>query len=221
MPVLEFNLQNTTRFDLLSIARPMLWATDADARDRAYQADLNEYFLTTAASGPIEKTDALLIHRGPRVSDIQKEVKQRRRFEFGVIVRLRLIVYLSRYPARPDLPILWSFREIEKRLTKLFKISASTINNTILPQYKSVAHLWGAYVLPHALHLAGPGAPFPCSREGLASFLGVAEALRLDAISKRVIRDDEDTWLLPPGLMVPQVDLPWQKTPATGCSNRH
>ena len=86
-------------------------------------------------------------------------------------------------------------------------LSRKTIDNTIWPRFRCVAHLWAAY-----LWGAAPGdRTFPCRLDRLADSLTVAEWFRAEGEgfrpkgSDRTVLSAAESWRMPDGLLAVSV----------------
>lgn len=93
---------------------------------------------------------------------------------------------------------------VAKRLAGVgdFKLTVKTMNNAVWPRYRSVAHLWAAYV---QAALVNRDPIFPCRLDRLADFLHVAEWFRAEGEgwrpkqSDRPVLDTAESWRLQKG----------------------
>lgn len=163
-------LTKPIRLDLATLESWMLWPDDDLGRQLWWRAcvleenssrvdDLPEDLLRQFAK------DALTI---PRLEDLRKRALKRELH--GALAGL---VVLEAVVMKETLGVVRG--AICDRLCGIIQVRPNTINNEIMPRFRSVAHLWGAYALRRDLN----DGIFPCRISELRTFLATAEAIRV------------------------------------------
>jgi len=191
----------------------MLWPHDPDMRERFRAAvvfDLAVDMVESVPAGtPAEIGEwSLMIRRAPSLEQFGEASK--RPFVHGMVAgeRLREAIGFQDIERR-------TMADIDEALAVLLwrtqRLSAKTINNMVWPRYRSVAHLWAAYI--HRTRETGVDA-FPTSPTGLALFLAVAdeyrrrgEVTRSTVKSPATILRAGDAVMTPDAIALPVVDL--------------
>lgn len=210
-------LARPTRWDCAVIEARMLWPDDANTRNRYVNAvaiklaagNIDRVPLPTPTPTEVrELAEAML--SAPRIEDFQDEVPDA--YERGMVagdILRRAVGYQE--TGRENT----SLGDIKGALSDLLgpaqRLSVKTIDNTVWPRYRSVAHLWAAYV--HRSKETDSTA-FPCRVRALPIFLAVAEAyrrrgemIRLTAKSPSTVLQPGAALMVPLALALPEVKL--------------
>jgi hypothetical protein len=177
------------RSDLIGIESVMLWPKDIKSRTEAEQAAV------VAAGFEMAKglnlgSDVLLELVGAAANAIPLReihkwttVTNGGPFVQGLIAGEILFQSTSRTATNsPDASMKRIVADVSKMYSAIWLVKPKTIENTVWPQYRSVAHLWAAHrhIVYEQLAAHGNSAayPFPCSAANLSYFLAVAEEFR-------------------------------------------
>jgi hypothetical protein len=200
-------LERPNRLDVETVEATMLWPDDKDRQFRdalhaRHQIKVGE-LLSEDLESVAQSLDVL-----PRYTDIKKDVKDRR-FKSGRIAGLRLYI-LVKTNLEGDIKL--GIKEVDRRLQKSFKISATQIKR-IWREFQPVAHLWAAVVY-RAFH-DQENKTFPCKAKNLAEFLALAEwfadlgtSIKPAQSPSGTILQAEKSIRVPCGLMLPTVRWP-------------
>lgn len=191
-------LEDPTRYDVACLEAMMLWPDDESWRTRALETSFIEFNRPYLDVFPAE----ILRDYSKRAADalpvttFQEEVKKER-FLRGVLVGGVLHGVIGALREDPDGAtkgaIIDKCIEVAQRPKNgkrpSWRISSSTFNNEIWPQFKSVAHFWAAY-FAWCYYLKGseyyfPKGNFPCRCSDLREFLSDAEAYRISGEAAR------------------------------------
>jgi hypothetical protein len=193
----------------------MLWPDDDKKITRfnnivQYEALLNSSIIALSLESGIEfqgKQLALLLRRvseGPRLSEVLR--KNTKRFLHGLAAGLVVCEII----ARRDRGDLAQITETMKAVAKAFsaercKVSLKTIENSIWPRFRSVAHLWAA-----SARCSGGFSVLPYPLGEVEQFLALAEWYRSAGeewrprkSSKGSLLIAERTWRVPSEISLP------------------
>jgi hypothetical protein len=208
LPLLQLAPQLVSRLELTPIEAIMLWSGDANNQNRARLAAIPEW-LRSLDGYTLGSEDFKELEEITRLREFEPDT--RRQFLHGVVAGCRLWNLLCIQRRKPDA----SFSNVDGAIRKMFakrSISQSTLNNTIWPHFKPVAHLWAAFVsLSAASHRKS--SPFPCALRDAAHFLGVSATIANIATatrtkqSTRPVLDADDLWNIKPST---PAEPPWE-----------
>ncbi len=210
-------LVRPTRWDLAIIEARMLWPDDSDTRGRYLSAVSIKVSVTSIDRVPISKPSptevrelAEAILSAPRVEDFTEAGK--RAYVHGLVAGKILYDAVGLHDiGRENI----SLGNIKGALSDLLgpaqRLSVKTIDNAVWRRYRSVAHLWAAY-----LHISQEtdSTFLPCRARDLPIFLAVAEVyrtrgetIRLTTKSPSPVLRTGDAVMIPPALVLPEVEL--------------
>ena len=184
--------------DIATVGAVMLWPNEPEKQKRSLQAfyaskpELISDGQTVVATAADLQAFASVIREAPSLEAMARESE--RPFSFGFIAGKLLehsVGFLSIDPSRASVSRLK--KELAARFAK-HRISVKTIDQTIWPQYRAVAHLWAAYIF---LRSDGPKRAFPCKPGELGTLLATAEIYRHRGETLKVSRSPEPTILRP------------------------
>ena len=209
-------LDSPGRLDVAELEVQMLFPDPAEARfrARALEAVTFEHLSQTAAH-PIPSTQKevqKLVRRvsaAPRMDDLAEMGKDR--FRRGVIAGkiLHDAVGLAAIDPTKAKASISRTKQVMGRAFWRQRLSEKTINNSVWPVYRCVAHFWAAW-----LYRAHDAPSFPCTPNELGLFLAIADEFRRlgetfrtpQSPSKAILRCGE-SMSVPPGLLLPRVTL--------------
>jgi hypothetical protein len=179
-PQLELSddcLSHPVPADLITLGANMLWPDDLDVRDRAVKSGhlkilISDWVIPQELAQQIS-SDAL--DATPMVA-IQESAKLP--FVHGFIAGTILHTIVSEVAVEKNSDRA-SMQRVIADLSKIFyprwRLAPKTIENTVWPQFRKVAHYWAAYIQGT---FSQPPEPFPCRLANLSGFLSTAEAFR-------------------------------------------
>ena len=173
-----------TRWDLAVIEARMLWPHDPDMRGRYLSAVSVKVAVSTIGRVPLQEptppTPAEVREFGeamlsaPRVEDFTKAGVRARKH--GVVAGMILYEAVGRHDIGSENT---EMSVIKSALVALLgpeqRLSQKTIDNTVWPRYRPVAHLWAAFI---DRSLETNSNTLPCRGRDLPLFLATAEAYR-------------------------------------------
>jgi hypothetical protein len=166
-----------TALDQAALAAHMLWPHDRDEEQRSILIDrLTVECLRGAFSelSEVDKGDLFACaDRAPGLTAIHAAAKPA--FRSGYVAGIVLHNVLTSGTSTGA-----AITKVVKSLPAAMRLSASTFNNSIWPEFRPVAHLWAAYCTKAPFHNCHD---FPCTLPGLRSFLWLAEYYRLSGES--------------------------------------
>jgi hypothetical protein len=175
-------LSSPTRYDVAAIEFLMLWPDDPDVRQAAMNAVLLEEGRAFVDDMDVDtvRDYAKLALSSPRLSQVQSTIGDRHRHGmFAGRVALQAI-FLN------NAGLTTSLRQIRQKLADDMKVqTAGSTGYQIEPQtlankdgpvakFRPVTHFWAA----HAWQRINGDKAFPCRRQNVDPFLGLAEAIR-------------------------------------------
>ena len=210
-------IDHPIRLDLAMIEAEMLWPHDDGARNRAIKAAFAQQYIAAAKAqdSMIDAESAEALHAAPRLVNINEgaEVPFRHGIVAGRILLESVVAASIDYPTSP-IPAL------KRQLAAAFRndqVSESSINNTIWPRYRSVSHLWAAYL---ERDYTGNDVEFPCSYKQIGSFIALSEefrrlgeSLRLPKSPTTSILNAADMLRLPISIRLPELQLGFAPKP--------
>jgi hypothetical protein len=174
----EIDPRRPSRIDLGLLEAIMLFPDDEVWRAKLVTSSFVEWVGDDASKFRQESLSMLqqITRSALPISEIHKEIKKER-VERGMITGL----VLKRLIASP----FKSLKEIAAEAMKQVgcSLTPKTFSNEIRPQFRTVPHLWAAYI-----ELAGNDLafPFPCSKDRFVDFLSAAEFFRLKGESAKI-----------------------------------
>lgn len=210
-------LARAARIDLAIIEARMLWPHDADKRIRYVNAvsiklaagNINRVpFPTPTPTEVRELAESML--SAPRVEDFTDAGK--RAYTHGLVagdILFEAVGYQD--TGRENIGLGDIKSALVARLGREQHLSKKTIDNTVWPRYKPVAHLWAAH-----LHRSKEteNTAFPCRARDLPIFLAVAEAyrrrgetIRSTAKAPSTVLCPGDAVMVPRAFKLPEVEL--------------
>ena len=206
-----------TRWDCAIIEARMLWPHDSDTRDRYLSAVSVKVAVASIDRVPLTKPSPTEVREfgeallsAPRVEDFT--VAGNRAYIHGVVAGKILFEAVGRHDIGSKNTGLSTIKsELADHLGRGQHLSQKTIDNTVWPRYRSVAHLWAAY----QVRLQETNTTtLPCRAQDLEVFLATAEAYRRRGETIRstpqspttVLRPGEAV-MIPPALALLEVEL--------------
>ena len=213
-----------TRWDCAVIEARMLWPHDPDMRGRYLSAVSVKVGVSSIGRVPLQEAtptemreigakvrefgEAML--SAPRVEDFTARAKSA--FTHGMVAGKLLYDAVGYHELDPTKAGLTAAKErIEARLWPNLRVKVKTIDNTIWPIFRSVAHFWAAHIL---WAMQTEDNTFPCRIADLGMFLAVGEAYRQQGESIRpspkaptmLLRPDESV-LIPEAISLPAIEF--------------
>lgn len=231
MPFMEITPEmigpERTRLSLVYIETLMLWPHDPDQRAEAMKTGTVSFIHDSIANVPsarrsvkdTEWFDWISLAADAMPLRIIHQQSQHH-FVQGVIAGELLSAIVGDHASGQSIKVQSIKNEIieccASRKSDHFRISLSTLENTIWKRYKPVSHLWAAY-LGNALrgdHV------FPCRIGALPEFLGLSEYFRKTGQDIYPSRRNEpvltqnEQWIPPSDLELPIVGVTWGDRPS-------
>ncbi len=204
-----------TRWDLAVIEARMLWPHDPETRDSYIGAVSVKLQVAAIDQVPLRKPTptevrefAEMVLTAPRIGDFTKAWQKA--VVHGAVAGKLLHEAVGLHEIGRENAGLGGIKSmLADRLGPGRHLSQKTIDNTIWPRYRAVAHFWAA----HCSEYTGSGG-FPCRTRDLALFLATAEAYRRLGETTRstskspttILRPGEAV-MIPPTLALPEIAL--------------
>lgn len=209
-----------TRWDLAVIEARMLWPHDPEIRGRFLSAVSVKVGVSSIGRVPLEEPtpptpdevrefgEAML--SAPRVEDFTAAGE--RAYHHGMVAGGILVeVVGASAVGRENVGLAGIKSMLAARLSRWGRLSQKTIDNSVWPRYRSVAHFWAAHIL---ISKETDSSALPCRLRDLDLFLATADACRLRGEGIRsapqattpVLRQGEAV-LIPPALALPEIEL--------------
>lgn len=206
------SLTRPLRLDLAKVEAIMMWPDDDDRQRAWWTAAMLEDGRHWVESMPIEVlqpyTRAAL--DAPRLPKLHEGAD--RRFYHGILAGQVVLSTLIYAQVAPEKAVLRSvIASLCQGMKGTYQVEPQTLNNSILPRYRPVVHLWAAFIFASE----GRERPFPCGVASLPIFLATAEAIRRRAEQWRAKKSPTplmrpgEAMRLPPDVAerLPNVDL--------------
>lgn len=225
MPELDIapaHLSQPHRVTLDYINSVMLYPGDAEGRERAFGAARVQHIICETERMGREgwecdyDTFILVLKfaaKYPPLEQIQEDLKPR--MLKGATAGHLLREYIGRSAIMRPGSARSSMSAIKKEISGYsgaMKFSSSTVDNVIWPEYRSVSHLWAAWV-EIKLNGGDVGAS-PCTIEELPQFLATARMFQdIGCVTtprqsnKGMLLDEERLWCIPRDLELPECEF--------------
>ena len=183
----------------------MLWPRDAEKRAEAKRTGAAIYVTEKTRHIELTPTEASeLLRFGLEATAPSAIYKQSEKpFEHGFSAGLLLVAAVSDFQHFGGVKL----EALKTEMTAASPwFSRSTLENAIWGDFKSVAHLWGAYVFTG---LREGDSTFPCHLDRFPEFLGLARFLAEMGAKitpprrNEPVLDPDRLWLIPEGLVLP------------------
>jgi hypothetical protein len=214
MPVLEITPEmigpNRTRLALAYFEGVMLWPHDPAQRAEVMKSSRAAFIKTALEAAPAAALMIELDEYALAADALPLRIlsdKSKTAWAHGMLAGELLAAAVNEHATRGSVKLESLKTEMtsakRRKSHKAIDISRSTLENTILPRYKPVSHLWAAYV---STALFDHDATFPCRLDNLLNFLALSDFFGRAALSLRLPRRKEtflsidQLWTLPPWL---------------------
>jgi hypothetical protein len=175
-PVLDISpdaLDRPHRLDLARLEAMMLWPTDPAARETwqcAAILEVGAYHLRDMPEELLRQwaADALF---APRIAQLMPH--KRKAEIWGRFAGELVLAVLAERERGNEVKLGEVISAICRATKGKYQIEPQTVNNEVRPMFRSVVHLWAAY-----MRTADGTGPFPCEVDALPMFLATAEAIR-------------------------------------------
>ncbi len=210
-------LARPTRWDCAVIEARMLWPHDSDTRGRYLSAVSVKVAAAAIDRVPISKPSPTEVRElaeamlsAPRVEDFTKAGNKAK--IHGVVAGKILYDAVGLHDTGRDNTGLSAIKSaLVAHLGRGQHLSQKTIDNTVWPRYRSVAHFWAAYL--HRSQETNNTA-LPCRARDLSLFLAVAEVyrrrgetIRSSSKSPTTVLRPGEAVMIPLALALPEVEL--------------
>lgn len=206
-------IDNPVRLDLVALEGHMLWPADKKMRDEAMRSSAVEFYKHYSSTLPATLLrDLVELAAGSiPIREIHNNVKAP--FVHGIIagrILRHLVSAVAADKQSDQASMKWIIGSLSTEYYPEFRLSPKTIENSLWPNYRPVAHFWAAYV-DFAVSRRDP--VFPCRLDRLPEFLGAAKAFGDAGETMQTYRSPgpilraSETVQLPKSVQVPKMNL--------------
>ncbi len=212
-------LAGPTRWDLAVIEAQMLWPHDAATRSRYMSAVSTKLNVAAIDRVPLQKPTPTEVREfgemlltAPRIGDFTKAAQKA--FVHGAVAGKLLHEAIGLHEIGRENAGLGGIKSmLAACLGPGRHLSQKTIDNTVWPRYRAVAHFWAAHFSEET-----DSGVFPCRTRELALFLATAEAyrrlgetIRSTSKSPTTVLRPGDAVMIPPTIALPEFALKFSR----------